>query len=112
MNVCSSTRCGASVDGPQIIRMQTVTWLTQHRKPSALAAQHAPDRWRGAALAHHRAIGSDVCMIAREDLLSRSEQPLDLALVVEADDVGGRDARKARHGHDLAGDGDNELGAG
>jgi hypothetical protein len=43
---------------------------------------------------------------------ARSEQPLDLALGVEADDVGSRDARKARHGHDLTGDGDNELGAG
>src|SRR5215813_13763578 len=45
-----------------------------------------------------------------EQLPPQSEQPLDLTPVVEANDVGGRGARQTRHGHDLAGDGDDELG--
>src|SRR6185436_20074593 len=42
---------------------------------------------------------------------ARSEQADDIALGVEADAVGRGNSRQARHGHDVAGDRDNELGA-
>src|SRR5215510_2234018 len=49
---------------------------------------------------------------SRNSGMTISEQALDLPTLVEADRVGGRHPGQAGHGHDLAGDGDDELGAG
>src|SRR5262249_16871433 len=44
--------------------------------------------------------------------IHKLEQPDDFAFGGDVDLVGGGNLRKARHGHDVATDGDNEFGAG
>ena len=56
-----------------------------------------------------RKVANDRMGVLRLGLLKQS---LNLPRIVEADDVGGRHFRQAGHGHDVAGDDDDELGTG
>ena len=64
-----------------------------------MIAARFSERKRPISLTHHTSDSIDL------------EQPLDQALGVDPDAVGGGHARQAGHGHDVAADRDHELGA-
>ena len=57
-------------------------------------------------------MGSRYSMLTLAATRPLSEQTDDLPLIVDIDLLGGRDFRQSGHGHDVAADHDDELGAG
>jgi N-acyl-D-aspartate/D-glutamate deacylase len=50
--------------------------------------------------------------LSQHGVLKSASEPADLAMLVDMDPLGGRMARQARHGHDLAAERDDETGTG